>query len=245
MSKASLFWRLDLALFNRLKAPLSNQTQFLSLILSLEHFRDTLWKKFQDHTLGVCLYEGTANFSAQLRWDDQVQSNYLNWGREALGEKFDEANGNFKMLFARDAVAEYLTLMANRMPDAMQLFAVVDMPSTMTLAMEAQLTHRERFDRLHLIVRNGWLPSSFNDEAKVGVCLPNYTLIDPGIYQSLEIALEDLQKQKIPFRIIPEAFLIHESDGLDDLIVEPSGLSAQGRRKLQGFCAAGGTVVNL
>lgn len=241
-----LLWNLDLGLFDRLKLPLANQTQFLSLILSLEHLRDTLWKKFKDHTLGVCLYQGPANSLGQLRWDDQLHNNFLAWGREVLSPKFDENDLYFKSLFARDAVAEYLTLLANRMPDAMQLFAILDVDASIGLIMEAQLSNRERFERFHLITRKGSLPTSFNYEQEaVGVCLPCYDVIEPQYYLGLENVLKHLLKKQIPFRIIPEAFLIHEWDGLDYLIVEPAALSPQGKRKLQGFCAAGGTVVTL
>ncbi len=49
----------------------------------------------------------------------------------------------------------------------------------------------------------------------------------------------------IDYRIIPETYLTTEWHGLDYLIVDPDSLSSQGFRKLQGFCAAGGTIVSL
>ncbi len=239
-----LLWQLDLGLFNCLKAPLSNQMQFLSLILSLEHFRDTLWKKFKDCTLGVCLYEGSANFAKQIVWDDQLQANFLLWS-EKHQFKFEDMQTDLKSLFARDAVAEYLTLMANRMPDAMQFFIQLEVEPLISLAKEAQLLNRERFERFHLMARGGRLPMQYNDEAKIGVCLPGCHLIDPKLYQNLEEVFGKLLIEKTLFRIIPEAFLTHEWDGLDYLIVEPAALSSQGKRKLLGFCAAGGTIVTL
>ncbi len=242
-----IFWNLDLGLFNQLKSPLSNQMQFLSLILSLEHFRDTLWKKFKDHTVGVCLYKGTANYSQELIWDDQLTQNYLTWDMAFIKDNCEISETYLKSLFARDAVAEYLTLMANRMPDAMQIFIVLNMDFSLNLMLEAQLTHRERFARFHLIVNNGRLPNTSMRDKKVnkGVCLPDYHLIDPKYYRGLDVAVKDLLNRKLSFKVIPEAFLTHEWDGLDYLLVEPQGISAIGMRKLQGFCAAGGTVVTL
>lgn len=240
-----LFWMLDLGLFEGLKLPLTDQTQFLSLILSLEHLRDTLWKKFKNHTLGICLYQGPANFLKQLKWDNHLQNNYLIWGRERLGEKFNETDQDLKSIFARDAVAEYLTGMANRMPDAMQMYATLDVDPSINLMMEMQLLHRECFDRIHLIIKTGRLPTLFNyDPATVGICLPGCQIVDPAAYIGFKNVLESLLNKKIPFRIIPEAYLINEWDGLDYLIVNPEYVSAQGERKLQGFCAAGGTVIN-
>lgn len=241
-----ILWDLDLGLFKDLKYPLEHKSQFLSLLLSLEHFRDNLWKKYKEHTLGVCLFRGSAHFSQQLPWDDHLRNNYLAWGDKNLGESFIEADLHLKNLFARDAVAEYLMTMAQRMPDALQLFARLEIDSSMSLVMETQLTHRERFDRLHLMVTNSRLPTLFNDEeAFIGVCLPSYQLVDPKFYKGLESALEMLLNKKMPFKLIPENFLTSEWDGLDYLIVLPETISTLGQRKLQGFSAAGGTILEL
>ena len=90
----------------------------------MEHFRDLLWKKFKDHTVGVCLYKGTANYSQELIWDDQLTQNYLTWDMAFIKDNCEISETYLKSLFARDAVAEYLTLMANRMPDAMQSYSI-------------------------------------------------------------------------------------------------------------------------
>lgn len=238
-----LLWNLDLGLFNRLQNPLSNQSQFLSFVLSLEHLRDTLWKKYQERSLGVCLYEGSANFYSQMVWDDQMQSNYLTWGAECVKENFNAANTNFKCLFSRDSAAEYLTLLANRMPDAMPLFLSLSVDPSLSISMEAQLTHRARFERFHLIIKEGRLPSVQKETSTIGVCLPEHQCMDLQVYSELETIFLNLLKQKKAFRVIPEAFLMNEWAGLDYLIVHASGLSAQGRRKLQGFSAASGIVV--
>lgn len=242
----SIFWNLDLGLFNFLKMPLSNQTQFLSLVLSIEHFQKTLWEKYKDISLGICIYHGSINFAQQIPWDEQLHNNYLSWGKQFLGKKFDENNAFFKNLFARDAMSEYLTLIVNRFPDSMPFFMIVDNDPSLSLAMEAQLTHREKFNRIHLKLTNNRLPVLASDkEASIGVCLPSSDLIDLAFLSKLEGVLENLLNKNIPFRIIPESLLINEWDGLDYLIVESSCLSSQGKRKLQGFCAAGGTLVNL
>lgn len=241
-----LFWNLDLGLFNRLKQPLSNQMQFLSLLLSIEHFQNTLWKKYQDQTLGICLYQGSTHFAEQLFWDEQLKNNYLTWGRKALGEQFEETHLFLKNLFARDAIAEYLTLIVNRFSDSMRFFIVLDNRPQLSLAMEAQLIHREKFDRIHIRITNNRLPTLSNyDDATIGLCLPCCNIVDLAFLNKLESILENLLNKKMVFRLVPEAMLINEWDGLDYLIVEPSCLSTQGRRKLQGFCAAGGTLVSL
>jgi hypothetical protein len=239
-----LFWAIDLGLFGQLKNPLSNQTQFLSLVLSLEHFRDTLWKEFEEHTAGVLLYEGSADFSKEIYsgldqgrsilWDDELQQNYITWcERKAVMDK---------SLFCRDVAAEYLTMLANRMPDAMPLFIKLHL-SSLSFVQEIQLTHQERFGRIQLIVNGSNLPT--NLEITVGLCLPSFEKVDPKYYEGMEAAVNYLLARKIPFRVIPETYLISEWDGLDYLVVVPEGLGSQGIRKLHGFCAADGTVVSL
>ena len=79
----------------------------------------------------------------------------------------------------------------------------------------------------------------------VGVCLPSLEHCRPSQYGGLREAFNWLSLAEIPYRIVPEGLLTTDWDGLDDLIVVPNGVSLQGKRKLQGFCAAGGTIVSL
>lgn len=239
-----LLWKLDLGLFKQLKYPLEHQTQFLSLILSLEHFRDTLWKKFKEYTLGVCLYDGDAQMIDQLDWNPTLNENYLTWGNQVLKDVFKPENRDLKSIFARDAAVEYLTLLANRMPDEMQIFVILDVAKLNDLAIEAQLIHRERYERIHLMVKNSRLPTLFPYKtAEVGLALPHHSLVANYSYQGLGSLLDKLISNNRTFRLIPETYLINEWDGLNYLLVISETVNAQGRRKLQGFCAAGGTVV--
>nr|WP_166158036.1 hypothetical protein [Neochlamydia sp. AcF84]NGY95869.1 hypothetical protein [Neochlamydia sp. AcF84] len=241
-----LFWDLDLGLFDRLEWPLSNQTQFLSLLLSLEHFRDNLWNKFKDQTLGVNIYRGPVNFKSQMSWDDELQSNYKEWKTTKGNENDQLPFSTSQALFAREVGAEYLAFLANRMPDEMPIFVTLDKDLSLSLSLEVQLTHRERWGRLHLLVKNSELPYLFNFKpAPVGVCLPNYQWRDQQTYQELEEILRDLLNERVAFNIIPENYLLHEWEGLDYLVVISSSLTRQGKRNLQGFCAAGGTVITV
>lgn len=62
-SGKKILWHLDLGLFDRLKMPLSNSSQFLTLGLAVDHFRDTIWKEFRSFSEGVCLYKGPADLA--------------------------------------------------------------------------------------------------------------------------------------------------------------------------------------
>jgi hypothetical protein len=285
----ALLWEMDLGLFSSLPFPLTNQTQFLSLTLSLEHFRDSIWKEFRSHTLGVSLYRGAADFSLQFPWTDEQQQNLRGWLQDKFNSEKEfesemqipcasfstlnssvlqqsEKGRELVSLFCRDVAVEYLALLASRMPDSLACYLLVDASSIPSLIWQIQALHPERFERFGLAIKGtdlsfqalGWdrgtsygflsttpldVPQELKDS--IGVCLPSMDLVRPSVYEGLEEALKVLIRQGRPFRLIPESYLITEWDGLDYLLYLPQGLSPQGKRKLQGFCAAGGTAVSL
>lgn len=269
----AIFWEIDLGLFHRLPLPLDNQGQFLALTLALEHFRDTLWKEFKHKTLGLSIFRGALDFSANFSWDVQQIDNLKNWLKELFHDEaqfeqetglplksFHEAEPEYlsqndhanqlKRLFCRDAAVEYLSLLATRLPDALPCYLFLDAESFDNPLWEAQLLNPERFDLLNLSLKHTTLPwdpllQRGRDPVKVGLCLPPMDMYRAENFAGLQKALEFLLKKAIPFKIIAESHLITCWDGLDYLIYVPGGLSPQGKRKLQGFCAAGGTVVTL
>lgn len=284
-----ILWEIDLGLFSHLTYSLSQQTQFLSLTLSLEHFRDTIWKEFKDNSLGLILYRGFANFSLDLVWDEALINNLQEWFKETFktlaeieGEiniplsDFTEltpslllqtdAGKQLLSLFSRDVAVEYLLLLRNRLPDTLACYLLLDVEHIQSPLWQTQLLHAERFEQLSLAVKGakvplralGWMqPSPYgllsskkqvNLEMKpvlIGICLPAMDTYKSEFYTGLEKVLEKLIKDSVPFRVIPENYLITDWDGLDYLIYVPEGLSVQGKRKLQGFCAAGGTAVTV
>jgi hypothetical protein len=285
----AILWEIELGLFSKLDRPLNNQTQYLSLGLSLEHFRDTLWKEFQHRSLGLILYRGSVDLSLGFPWTEQQESNLRGWIQDqfvdlaTLKEEtqlvfsdFEDLNHvllshseigkHLVSLFCRDVAIEYLALLASRLPDSLPCYVLLDATLVRSPLRQAQLLHPERFDQLNLAIKKasiplqawGWeSPSSYGtfskspihipsaEEVKVGVCLPSIDRHLPSQYQGLGEALDQLLAKQVNFRLIPETHLITDWDGLDYLLYIPAGLSAQGKRKLQGFCAAGGTVVTL
>lgn len=268
-----LMWAIDLGLFTGLALPLTNQGQFLSLALSLEHFRDSLWHEFKDNTLGVSLYRGAADFSLGFPWDPQHEQNLKSWLKEScsleaeLPELRQSQEGRQLLrLFCRDVAVEYLSLLAARLPDTLKAHLFLDMSSfTGSCSDELQYLNPERFDRLQLAIRNARLPfeamgwgaptpcgySGMNpfqlpepQENKIGVCVPPMVFNRASHYEGFEEALAYLQRLSISYKFIDENSITAKWDGLDYLLYSPSGLSVQGRRKLQGFCAAGGTAVS-
>jgi hypothetical protein len=162
---------------------------------------------------------------------------------------------------------EYISLLASRLPDSLPIYLFLDMGHFANHPLfQMQLLQPARFESVNLALKEtflpfqawGWeshttllgysgheiLPLSLQKEASIGICIPSLLMVRPSQFQGIEQAIKDLMERSIPFRIIAEEHLITDWDGLDYLIYAPTGLSGQGKRKLQGFCAAGGTVVS-
>lgn len=282
-----IYWEIDLGLFDRLKLPLGDHTQFLALCLSLEHFRDTLWKDFQAQTVGLVLYRGSCDFRKSYQWDEEQVCNLREWVHEGFGSvanfinemgisfagfetltvgqlEATDSGKNLLSLFCRDAAAEYLDFLARRLPDSVNCIGMLDGTSIQDPLLQAQLGIKERYPNLSVAVKEkdgSWVFISEGStevrgigkqafhvacrETTIGVCLPSVTCRKPSDYRGLKDVLEQLQSRNKTYRVVAENQLTTEWDGLDYLIVVPTSLSAQGLRKLHGFCAAGGTVVSL
>lgn len=285
-----LFWEIELGLFSRLAFPLTHQSQYLSLGLSLDHFRDVIWKEFGSHSLGISIYRGFADFSLDFVWNESQVTNLRAWLKEIFQneQKFKQETGlqavsldtiepNFlsnslsgkRLLsfFCRDVALEYIGLLTNRLSDSIPRYLLLDVNSVSSDPLwQAQLLNPELFEQISVALKGhtipleglGWEKSSpigyighepqetiKQKEGTIGICLPSSSMSLPSQYAGLEAALRELTDKNMPFRIIAESQLITNWDGLDYLLFVPSGLSVQGKRKLQGFCAAGGIGVTL
>ena len=247
-----ILWHLELGLFHRLKKPISYPMQFQSLQLAIQHFKDSLWKKFQDETLGVVLLLEEADFSLKFQWDALQLDNYKKWlnGREET--QF------LKSLYCAKASSDYLRLLIQYMPDDLTFFVILDASKITSPLLKLNLLNPETYTRFQMIVKGGdtifvpytweeghaalgYLGTSSQSLKKVrprfGISIPVSNLAERALYY--------LEKNNSPYKLLPENTLIQEWDGLDYIFFDPSTLSLQGKRNLQGFCAAGGTVISL
>lgn len=271
----ALMWNMQMGLFGDLAQPLTNQSQFLSLTLALEHFRDSLWKEFKSQTVGLTLFRGSADFSYGFRWDEHQKQNLSNWLQEInsplasidFSQLIRQEEGKqLVRLYCRDVAIEYLALLATRVPDSLPAYLFLDAHLLhRSLLNEMQILNPERYDRLHLVLKGHQLPfdamgwetptvqgysgiSSVNlpeaQEISIGVCIPPMHFYQFQHYEGLDEGILTLKQRSIAFKLIAENHLTSQWDGLDYLLYSPAGLTVQGKRKLQGFCAAGGTVVS-
>jgi hypothetical protein len=189
-----------------------------------------------------------------------IDSSTLPW-HEAL---VDQVSFQF---FAATMFAEYVQRLASYLPDEILVFSLFDVSTLSSPAHIAQLFSKDRFGHVLLALKmapmaighlnwqegaclGGWIGIgaayfSTISEVKIGVCLPKDDHFTQEIEHTLNTVFLDLSLRQIPCRVIPEAQLTEAWDGIDYILAVSSSVSYQGKRRLQGFCAAGGYVVPL
>jgi len=78
-NERSILWELDFGFSSSDLLPLSDSAQYLSFQIALDYFRDTLWKEFSKHTIGLILFRGSVDFIDVLHWDEQQLSRFHEW----------------------------------------------------------------------------------------------------------------------------------------------------------------------
>lgn len=284
----NIFWEMDLGISSLLKHPITHPSQFLSFKLSLEHFRDTLWKEFQDQSIGISLYRGTIDFAASYLFDVEQEKNLSGWLEdkfetiEALNEElshnfstfFEVASHALKdtprgrqilQIYCRDTVSEYLDLLAGKLPEGLNAYLMIDanpIPDPLhvanllskvhfphlILAVKGPLFHIKEFSWEDTLFQFGYFGRRLPQKGvelipRIAICLPSLSFYKPSDYEVLRGVIEKLNARASCYKLIPEERLTQEWEGIDYLIVQKEKLTTQGIRMLQGFAAAGGTVI--
>lgn len=213
--------------------PLEDELYFHSLSFALNQFTQQVWPEFQNQTAGASIYRGTADFSCFFEWTPRQEANWQEWkeGRGPLKES------HLKRLFCAEAYVAYLQMLAHKLPDEMPITLHLDAGGMGSLAPLLHLLSPERFE--HFILEIEGVPH-FTQEARLGVCFPDDRTCTSDLLDRLDQIFASLKE---PFRVVPESLLTERWDGLDAIYVLSEAVSSQGKRKLQGFCAAGGTVI--
>lgn len=237
-----IIWRFELGLED-LYFPLEDEMRFESLRLALEKFSREIWPKFQDRTQGVILYQGTADFSLKFLWTERQETNWSLW----LQERPNGSEKHLKRLFCADAFVHYFQMLSYRLPDELPAYLFLDGSGIGTLAERHHLVSKGRFEHFQLAVKGipnfrglDWSGEKLGDEALVGVCFPEEEICDQKTLEKID---ELMKKISGEFRVIHEPFLTEEWDGVDVLHVLKEAIGSRGERKLMGFKAAGGKVI--
>ncbi len=194
---------------------IEDEARFLSLELAVDHFTKTVWPQEEARTIGVVLYRGPLIDLDPIKW------------------------------------------LASHLPESVRPFVLIDTTAITDPATYFRTVNQIVFGPLIPILK-GPLPEQFpfalpalgwgHAHSPLGA-LSNEPLL-PLEEKRITRALYLPEEGNFPippgdFRVIPEQLLTHEWDGIDQLILDPSSISARARRKLHGFCAAGGELVEV
>lgn len=240
-----ILWRFDLGLED-LFFPIDDEMHFESLSLALTKFTQEIWPIYQERTLGAILYRGSADFSSFFSWTEKQMRNWDLWKTDR--NEFKESH--LRRLFCANAFAHYFQMLAHRLPDEISLFILLDASGIGSLAERHHLLSRERFEHFQVATKgldytNGLLWEDEKivnqvEKATVALCLPDESMCRGDVLSRLDARMKQIEK---PFRVISEAFLTEDWEGVDVLHILEGTLTTQGVRKIKGFQAAGGMIV--
>jgi hypothetical protein len=217
-----ILWDLS---FDLLAGSLEDEARFLTFQLNIEHFNETILQLFKEQTFGVSLFRG------------EIQ----------------------------EGVVDYLKSLAALLPSEVSSFLFLDTSSLSDLASYFTHVNQENFGYLHPIIKGPFaerfpwaLPAfawghNFSPLGYFGStllpCLPQRPL-KYGLVLPEEPNWQEIQKVidllgATPFRMIAENLLTQEWEGIDTLIIFPQTLTEKGYRKIKGFIAAGGAIINF
>lgn len=234
----SIFWELDLGIASS-KTDFNDPSTFLTHCIALQAFDQTIWKNFFNKTVGISIYKGPFDFSERIM--NPSKEHFEEWLADH-NLALSELEGHFYKVYCANIFGEYLHRLASCLPDNLPVFCSIDATNAESRAALAHILSKDRFEHIHLSIKGDRLPSMNSIPVSVGVLLPNDEGISLEILAELDRVFDQFDERNTPFRIISETFLTEQWNGIDILIVISSSLNSIGKRKLQGFCAAGGTV---
>jgi hypothetical protein len=230
-SGAKILWEFDLGL-NTPYFPLEDELRFQTLARALGAFQTQFWPRFLESTTGAILYRGPADLNQFFHWSARQSENWKEWKEE----RPETEEKHLRRLFCLEAFVSYFQMLAHRLPDELPLILRLDFGGLGTPAEIFHLSLPERFEHFLLEIEG----ISRQAKARLGVCFPHDLRCSSSILARLNTLF---QRLKIPFKPISESLMTELWGGLDFLYVLSDTVSAQGRRKLMGFSAAGGTVI--
>jgi hypothetical protein len=247
-SGKAILWEIDFAWD---ASAFRSSAAFFAYGRALEEF-SKMCSGFAEHTFGVCLYRGSADFPLFdfAHWEDLfnewleeiIQGGFSGHElKQISAQEIETVRHHYFHLYKADLFASYLQRLVSFLPDTLLSFAFFDAATILSPAFRAQLFSKHRFEHLHL---------GFEKEqtermplAPLALCLPSDAYCDRKILARLDVVMHDLKAKDVQFRIISEEKLTEEWEGLDQLIVIKESISPLAKRKLLGFAAAGGEII--
>ncbi len=207
--------------------PLEDELRFHSLSAALTHFTQTVWPQFSHAQL--VLYRGRADFASCFQWSERQEANFAAW-KEGVAVMEE---GHLRRLFCAEAFVHYFQMLSHRLPDEAIIRLVLETQGLGSQAHKLHLLSPKRFEHFSFSV------PEWHCDARVGVCFPDDARCSEGVLDKIDTLLNTLPS----FRPVYESLLTEQWDGLDEIYVVKGSLSEQGERKLKGFTAAGGMIL--
>lgn len=207
-----VLWELDFSLTQEI---LEDEARYLSLVLAVDHFKNTIWPRFKSKTLGVVIYRG------------MFKEFFLD---------------SLKLLASHlpDSVIPFVLFDVGHLSDLQTYFRLVNQVNLGYLIPVLKGKWAENFPYAFPLL--GWdhpySPlGSFSKNPLTQlpeIPLTNAVLLPEGG--------KDFPLPKSTWRVIPQQILTQEWEGIDRIFVNSSSIDDPTKRKLLGFCASGGEV---
>ncbi len=240
-----LLWELQLGLFDALSLPIGDQMQFQSLQLAFRYFVSTLWQEWSQESLGVIVWRGEGGVWPSRLWNDEEEVSFSDWGKETGRERSD-------YIFQRQW--EYVQQLTQGGEENLPLYVALSLqvpvekelswlhPGRIAPFVLALTPQKLPWEGLHWDRENAIFMVSPHSPSTIGICLPPLGVSCDAQYLQV---LENLQKHGRSFRLLSEESLLQNLEGLDQILYSSRYMTQEGLRKLQGFAAAGGELLDF
>lgn len=219
---------------------------FHSLRNRMEEIGEKVILPLKDSTFAISVYRGSVYFSSRFLFSAAEEDLY----RERKEEYAILSEEERHLFFCADIFLEYLQRLTAFLPDAVPVLCQIRFPEEIGIVKGAYLCSKDRFGHL-LPVFEGVDPGfgySFSrrrgNAPSEGICLPPFASIDEEGLCECETYIEQRKASGALYRIVPEEYLHEMSAGLEELRVFSRYVTDRGMRKLRGFLASGGVVVD-
>ncbi len=141
----------------------------------------------------------------------------------------------------------YFQMLAHKLPDEIPIWLLFEIGQHVSVSEALQKVYLEGFEHFKIAIKGKALPIDGYrwDEEKITSHFVESTT--GAVYPADVTAASNIHRllDKEPVRVVFEAYLSEQWEGLDRLLVMPDSLTVQGKRMVQGFLATGGEVIYL
>lgn len=235
-SSKPIVWEFDFGLFEGLLNSVDDRAQIETLGLAIDHFQSTLFPDFKSDS--VVIYKGGLDWSKTILQYPRQLDLFRSW---CVQHALDEENSQARRLYARDATMGLLQGLLMRFDADLKIVLEITPEDYLRPHEILQLTAREKWEHFVLNLADKELS---DDQSELGLLLPSGSTYDSSKWLYIDSVIEQLRSSSTPLRLISETYLTNQWHGLERLLIEKNGVSVQGNRKLLGFIAAGGEVID-